>query len=214
VLKFVALGALAIVAASAPGPTPSSSLPSPSPVADVTSAIDSAYAAHSALRAYSFDIHVVVVQRNFPWLHFTLDGAGHYERGGIYEVHFYKVPGWAREFDHFDLQSIDPRKWTNEYTMSVAQRTGDDVVLTMHSLRKSPLKEARAELSPPSGLREATWQYKYGGHVHLVISPSVVDGFSLPRTDDAEIIMPVAHVTAHADFTNYHVVADSPAPGP
>jgi hypothetical protein len=61
-----------------------------------------------------------------------------------------------------------------------------------------------------AGVRDIKWSYTYGGWVQLKVTPSS-SAFILPAAEDAEIVMPVMTASAHAVFTNYHIVADTSA---
>ncbi len=167
---------------------------------------------NAGLKSYTFDLHVAILVHSIPQLRFHLDGTGEYERPSTYIVHFKKVPWFApKGFENVSLMPLEPSSWPKQYTITTVQHDGDTTTLTMKDKIKSPLSEAKATLDARSGLKQMIWSYNYGGRIQLDVTPSDVSGFPLPSTEDADITMPALKVTAHADFTNYHVTADDAA---
>jgi len=177
---------------------------------DATQTITHLYARNAALKAFTFDAHVAIVMHRFPWFRFHLEGHGSYAADGAYTIQFDHVPSWARGFDHFDLTALDPRTWTKAYSVAGVEHRGEQTVLSLHDRKKSKLAEMSATLDG-DGVRDITWAYSYGGHVTLKVTPSP-STFILPAAEDAEIVMPVMVASAHAEFTNYHIVTDNAPP--
>ncbi|MGH8163414.1 MAG: hypothetical protein ACREP1_03665 [Rhodanobacteraceae bacterium] len=164
------------------------------------------YSRNAALKEYTFDARVSVVMHRFPWLRFHLDGHGKYDRDGSSRIQFDSVPFWAKGFDRFDMSSLDPRSWPKQYAISETQRSGDALVVTMHERRKSNVRDVAATIDA-DGVRRITWSYASGGYVQLNVTPSA-SAYILPAEEDARIVVPVMDATAHAEFSNYHVVTD------
>lgn len=181
---------------------------SPSAVAldDASQAITKIYARNAAVKSYSFDANVHITLHRFPWLSFRLNGHGIYERNGQYRIQFYSVPWWAKGFDHFDLSSLDPHSWVKQYDVASVERRGDATVLSMKDPHASDLSGIEATMDP-AGVRRIKWNYDYGGYVDLRVTPGSAQ-YILPAAEDAEIVTPRMAATAHADFTNYHVITD------
>jgi hypothetical protein len=169
---------------------------------------------NAGIKSYTFDLHVGVVVHMWPEVRFHLDGIGEYRRPSTYKVHFTKVPWFGKGFENVSMESLDPATWPAQYDITVAERTGDTTVLSMHDRRKSSLKECRATIDAHDGLHQLLWLYSYGGRIQLDITPADQLGFKLPSTEDAQITMPSFRVSAHADFTNYRVEVDEATAAP
>ncbi|HEY8312610.1 MAG TPA: hypothetical protein VIG51_00430 [Candidatus Baltobacteraceae bacterium] len=180
--------------------------PSVDAASAATEGITRVYSRNATLKEYTFDARVSIVMHRFPWLRFHLDGHGKYERDGSYRIQFESVPFWAKGFDHFDMTSLDPRSWPKQYAISETQHSGDSLLVTMHERRKSNLKNVAATIDA-DGVRRIVWSYDSGGYVQLNVTPSS-SAFILPAAEDAQIAVPVMNATAHAEFSNYHVVTD------
>jgi hypothetical protein len=202
-LKGLALcAALVLVGAAAPS-------------AEVAQVLDSASARNPALKAYTFDLHVNVWVHTFPALRFHLDGVGTYERPKPVRIRFTHVPWFGKGFENVDLGALEPNMWPQSYDVSVTRHEGEVTELALHDLKKSPLKQASARVDAKTGLQQMVWEYDYGGRVQLDVKHGNVEGYQLPTSEDADIVMPHIKATAHAEFTNFHVVtdtADAPAP--
>lgn len=173
-------------------------------------AIDSMTSHNARVRSFTFDVDAHIALLTFPWIRFRLMGHGQYTRGGPYFVHFDRVPWFGRGFETMPMTALDPQTWSQQYDMNVARRDGDVTVLSMHDVKKSPLTEASATIDDKLGVREIVWKYNYGGHVRLNITPQMVSGFAFPGEEEAEIVMPHYRAMAHAVFSNYRVVSDTP----
>ena len=68
-----------------------------------------------SLKEMTFDIHVDVALKTPPWLHFTLQGKGRYERPGETTIHFDKVPWFGKGYETVSLESLDPKSWPAHY---------------------------------------------------------------------------------------------------
>jgi hypothetical protein len=169
---------------------------------------------NAGLRSYTFDLHVNILVHTFPEVRFHLDGVGSYERPEHVVIHFTHVPWFGKGFEKVDMAAFDPRSWPEQYTIEVHHHDGDTTELSMRDRKKSPLKEARATIDAHTGVKQMVWEYDYGGRIQVDVTPQQIDGFALPAKEDAEITMPHVHATAHAEFTNYRVVADAADNGP
>ncbi|MGZ3498695.1 MAG: hypothetical protein ACXVAK_14190 [Vulcanimicrobiaceae bacterium] len=181
---------------------------SPDPATELIAAMS----AHNAsLTAYTFDVHVHVAMHSFPWLRFSMDGTGEYQRNGQYMVHFRHVPWFGRGFENLSMTTLDPVNWPKQYEMSVVQHDGDVSVLSMHEQKGGGLKDIRATVDQNAGVREIAWEYKNGGLIRLSIAPAQVGKYSLPASEDAVITVPIVKATAHGEFTNYRIVSEQTA---
>jgi hypothetical protein len=163
----------------------------------------------AGLRSYTFDLHVNILVHTFPAVRFHLDGVGSYERPQHVVIRFTHVPWFGKGFEKIDLAAFDPRSWPSQYAISVARHNGAETELAMRDLKKSALKEARATIDARDGIKQMVWEYDYGGKIQVDVTPQRISGFALPSSEVAEITMPHVHATAHAEFTNYRVVADA-----
>ena len=183
----------------------------PTATDDVAQALAVGPLRDATLHAYTFDLHVSVLVHTFPAVRFYLDGTGSYERPHHVQIQFTHVPWFGKGFEKVDLAALEPSEWPQAYDVSVARRDGGITEVSLHDRKKSALSEAHAVLDTKAGLRQMVWKYDYGGRIQLDVTPKDVEGFSLPATEDADIVMPHMKASAHAEFTNYHVVSDSAA---
>jgi hypothetical protein len=169
----------------------------------------------AAVNGYTFDLNANFKFVSFPWIRFSIDGNGSYERGGQYTVHFTRVPWFGKGYETIKLDPLDPQKWPKQYTIAAQTLSDGGHVFVMHDRKKSPLREARAIIDPDGNVRQIVWTYSYGGRITLVIEPTTVAGHPFPASEDADIDMPHYHVLGHAGFTNYQVTVDpTAAPDP
>ncbi len=164
-----------------------------------------------SLTEYTFGMSVAMRMRHFPWLGFHLGGDGRYVRGETHVVNFRKVPFFAKGFNQVDLSPLDPCIWPRLYAVTVlGTRNG----MSTFSLRpqkvdprdKNPLIEAIVTLDSTDSTREVLLHYSNGSIV-MTLTPASIDGYRLPCSADVSIDMPGRSLSAHADFTNYALVA-------
>jgi hypothetical protein len=197
---FLATGLLAVALLSAESPAQSPA-PAPSPPAVIATLAEK----NAALTHYTFTVTAHIALLTFPWIRFTLHGHGTYTRDGPFTVHFDDVPWFGKAYDTMPMTALDPTTWPDSYAITVAGEEQGVVTLSMRDLKKSPLIEARAQLDREQGLKQILWTYNYGGHVKLTVVPQPVDGFYLPSTEEAEIVMPAYRAMAWATFSEYQV---------
>lgn len=148
---------------------------------------------------------------HFPWLHFHLAGSGRYVRGETHVVDFTSVPFFARGFNKVDLSALDPCIWPRFYTIRALDSSNG---LSAFSLRprkidpqdENPLVEAVVMLDSAFSTREVVLHYA-NGSITLDLTPAFVQGYRLPVSGEASIDLPGRSLRAHADFTNYTIVA-------
>jgi len=208
-LRRVAIGLAAFLLAAYGPIAGASGAPDTEPAnADpAAAAISQLVARNGSLHDYSFDVAVHVALLTFPWIRFSMSGHGQYTRDGAYTVHFDHVPWFGHGFETISMASLDPKNWPQEYTIALGQPQGDDVILTMHDRKKSPLNEALVTIDGDQSVRQILWNYSNGGHVRLSIVPVNVSGYALPSAEQAEIVMTGYRAMADATFSNYRVNA-------
>ena len=162
----------------------------------------------SAVRSYSFDLHVDFALRTFPYLRFHLDGTGTYERPDVYSIHFRNVPWFGKGFENIKMDALEPVTWPQTYDIVSLARDGERSIVEMKDRTDGHVKGVHAELDD-DGLRNVTWSYVNGGVIAVDVSPTHVDGYPVPSSEDADIRVPGYHVTAHAEFDDYKLVTDS-----
>lgn len=201
-IRSLLLGLLAFATLTAQ--TPASDV-----VPDAPPAVIAMFAARNAsVSHFTFDVNARIALLTFPWIRFTLHGHGTYTRGGDYSVHFDNVPWFGKGFETMPMSALDVTTWPSIYHIEVAQQNGTETTLALHDVKKSPLTQASAQIDAVEGLRQILWQYNYGGHVKLTITPQSVDGFYFPGAEEAEIVMPQYRAMAWATFSNYQIVTD------
>jgi len=164
----------------------------------------------SAVRSYSFELHVDFALRTFPYLRFHLDGTGSYLRPDLYSIHFRNVPWFGKGFENIKMDPLEPVTWPQTYDIVNLAHDGDRSILDMRDRTDGHVRGVHAELDS-EGLRSVQWSYVNGGVIRVDVSPTLVDGYPVPSSEDADIQVPGYHVTAHADFDDYKLVTDSDA---
>lgn len=164
-------------------------------------------AVSSAVRSYSFDLHVDFALRTFPYLHVHLDGTGTYRRPDLYSIHFRDVPWFGKGFENIKMDALEPVTWPRTYDVVSLDRAGNRSIVQMKDRTNGHVKGVRAELDD-DGLRAVTWSYENGGTIEVDVTPTHVDGYPLPASEDADIQVPGYHVVAHAQFDDYKLVTD------
>ena len=165
----------------------------------------------SAVRSYTFALHVDFALRTFPYLKIHLDGTGSYERPDLYSIHFRNVPWFAKGFENIKMDPLVPMTWPETYDVTSIEHDGDRAILEMHDRIHGHVKGVHAELDD-DGLRQVAWSYENGGRIVVTVTPTHIDGYPVPQNEDAEIQVPGYHIVAHATFDEYKLVTDPGAP--
>jgi hypothetical protein len=164
------------------------------------------------LNSYTFRIHVDFKLKTFPYIGFHLDGDGKFVKPDLLSIHFRHMPWFGKGFENISLDPLEPQKWKETYDFTDVQKVGDRFHLLMTDRTKGHLKNIAAEIDD-DGLRRVQWNYLNGGWIAVEVNPIHVDGFPLPKTENAEIKVPGYHVEAHATFEDYKLVTDTPDSG-
>ncbi|MGB8266887.1 MAG: hypothetical protein WCE44_11220 [Candidatus Velthaea sp.] len=164
------------------------------------------------LHSYTFQIHVDFALKTFPYIRFHLDGDGSFVKPDLLSIHFRHVPWFGKGFENISLDPLEPSTWKETYDFTGVQRIGDRLHLEMKDRTTGHLKNVNAELDE-DGLRRVQWNYLNGGWIAVEVNPVHVDGFPLPKTENAEIKLPGYHVEAHATFEDYKLETDTSAHG-
>jgi len=165
----------------------------------------------SAVRSYTFDIHVDFALRTFPYLHFRLNGTGEYQRPDLYSVRFHDVPWFGKGFENVKMDPLEPVTWPATYDVVSLAQDGNRSIVEMKDRIHGHVRGVHAELDP-DGLRQVQWSYDDGGVITVNVNPVEVDGYPVPQTEDADIQVPGYHVVAHAHFDSYKLTTDPPSP--
>jgi hypothetical protein len=163
----------------------------------------------SAVRSYTFALHVDFKLKTFPYIGVHLDGTGKYERPNLYSIHFRNVPWFGKGFENVKMDPLEPVTWPATYDVVSLSRNGDRSILEMKDRTDGHVKGVHAEIDD-NGLRQVQWSYLNGGTIRVEVNPKVVSGYPVPETEDADIQVPGYHVTAHASFNDYKLVTDPP----
>lgn len=162
----------------------------------------------SAVRSYTFKLHVDFALHTFPYLRFHLDGTGRYDRPDLYTVHFNNVPMFGKGFENIKMDALEPVTWPQTYDITSLERDGDRAIVEMKDKTHGQVKGVHAELDD-DGLRTVQWSYVNGGVIRVDVNPIRVNGYPVPSTEDADIQVPGYHVVAHARFDEYKLVTDA-----
>jgi hypothetical protein len=161
----------------------------------------------SAVRSYTFNLHVDFKLKTFPYIGVHLDGTGKYERPNLYSIHFRNVPWFGKGFENVKMDPLVPVTWPATYDVVSLAHAGDRSIVEMKDKTDGHVKGVHAELDE-DGLRQVQWTYLNGGVIRVEVNPKIVEGFPVPETEDADIQVPGYHVTAHARFDGYKIVTD------
>jgi hypothetical protein len=165
----------------------------------------------SAVRSYTFALHVDFELKTFPYVRFHLDGTGRYTRPDLYSIHFRNVPWFGKGFENIKMDPLVPVTWPQTYDIMSIQHDGDRSIVEMHDRIHGHVKGVHAELDD-DGLRQVAWSYENGGKIVVTVTPEHVSGYPVPETEDADIQVPGYHVVAHASFDEYRLVTDADPP--
>ena len=153
---------------------------------------------------YTFHMDVRMAMRHFPWLHFHMQGAGAYEPGQSYKVHFTSVPWFfPKQQNDIDLSMLDPTLWPGHYTFAQTGQRDGQTSFDLHPIDDASLESATVEVGPRGRTRHVVMNYKDGTHITIDVAVSEFDGYLLPATLTADIDKPHMPLSAHADFSNY-----------
>jgi hypothetical protein len=161
----------------------------------------------SAVRSYTFVIHVDFKLKTFPYLAVHLDGTGSYARPDLYSIHFRNVPWFGKGFENVKMDPLEPVTWPQTYDVVSLEHAGTRSIVEMRDRTNGHVRGVHAELDD-DGLRQVQWSYVNGGVIRVDVTPEKVDGIPVPETEDADIQVPGYHVTAHAQFDDYKLVTD------
>jgi len=163
----------------------------------------------SAVRSYTFDLHVDFKLRTFPYIAIHLDGTGKYERPNLYSIHFRNVPLFGKGFENIKMDPLEPVTWPATYDVVSLMHDGARSIVDMKDRTDGHVRGVHAIIDD-NGLREVQWSYVNGGVIRVDVNPVQVDGFPVPLTEDADIQVPGYHIVAHATFDEYKLTTDQP----
>jgi hypothetical protein len=161
----------------------------------------------SAVRSYTFGLHVDFALKTFPYIHVHLDGTGKYERPNLYSIHFRNVPWFGKGFENIKMDPLEPVTWPATYDVVSLMHDGTRSILEMKDRTNGHVRGVHAELDA-DGLRQVKWSYENGGVIRVDVNPVQIDGYPVPKTEDADIQVPGYHVIAHAQFDDYKLTTD------
>jgi hypothetical protein len=182
-------------------------VPAPSQEAARIFAVSGTRTAH--VQSYTSNLHVDFALKTFPYLKFHVTGHIEYKRPNLYSVHFDHVPWFGKGFENMKMDPLEPQTWPEHYDVASIARDGERTQVEMRDKVAGNVKGVHAELDA-DGLRRIEWQYVNGGRIDVRVNPVVVEGVPVPATEDADIKLPAYHVTAHATFTDYKIITDTP----
>lgn len=184
----------------------------PAPSASPSTVVAKAYANNDSLSSYTFQMHASVAMHHFPWMHFTVDGEGQYEKGVLYQVRITKAPFFAKRLEQIDLSFLSPSMWRDHYDVRTVGSQGDDTQFQLTPRDAGTLSRALVTVNPSSGIREINMEYADGGRIRFLLRSDNMSGYLLPATTDIDINAQGTSLSAHADFSNYSVVANCGKP--
>lgn len=180
------------------------------PADEASEVIASSAARMAPLQSYTFKIHVDFKLKTFPYIGIHLDGDGSFKKPDLFSIHFHHVPWFGKGWENINLDPLEPSKWKETYDFTDVQKIGDRFHLLMMAHDKGHLKNVAAEIDD-DGLRRVQWNYLNGGWIAVEVNPSRINGFPLPKTENAEIKVPGYHVLAQARFEDYKLVTEEAA---
>jgi len=163
----------------------------------------------SAVRSYTFALHVDFTLKTFPYLRLHLDGSGEYQRPNLYSIHFRNVPWFGKDFENIKMDPLEPVTWPATYDVVSLVHDGPRAIVEMKDRTDGHVRGVHAVLDE-DGLRQVQWTYVDGGVIRVEVNPTEVDGYPVPQSEDAEIQVPGYHVIAHAQFEGYKLTTDPP----
>ncbi|HEX4012800.1 MAG TPA: hypothetical protein VHX17_02785 [Candidatus Cybelea sp.] len=153
---------------------------------------------------YTFEMDVAMRMHHFPWLRFNMQGSGEYTPGQSYKVSFTKTPWFVpKQSQGMDLSMIDPLLWPQRYTYAPTGTHDGMTTYALHAIDDPSLRDATVSLGPQACTRIIDANYTNGTHIHMKITPAMVNGFLLPQTLSADIDEPHLPLSADAAFKNY-----------
>lgn len=153
---------------------------------------------------YTFDMDVAMRMHHFPWLRFSMQGSGEYTPGQSYKVNFTRTPWFVpKQPNGTDLSMIDPLLWPQRYTFAQIGVHDGMTMYSLHALNDPTLQGATVGIGQRFCARTVDANYTNGTHIHMKITPALVNGFLLPQTVSADIDEPHLSMSADAAFTNY-----------
>lgn len=159
---------------------------------------------NQTLPDFTFNVDVAMRMRTFPWLGFHMEGAGKYEQGKQYSVHFTKLPWFAPRPQHdADLSMLEPAMWPSRFTY---QKTGEEdgnTLFDLRSLEDPTLTNATVTLGPQWCARKVHAVYNDGSQIDMNVKYNSVDGFMVPASLTATINVPHASLSANGVFKDY-----------
>ncbi len=165
--------------------------------------IAAAYGRNETLRTYTFHMSVAMAMKHFPWLHFSMNGDGVYQRDQRYVVHFTSGPPFASKPPDVDLSLIDPTMWPGRYQYAETGEQNGDTIFSLESLDDPSLKSATVAMSPTDGAKWVDATYADGMHVHMIVNSNSQFGYLLPSTMQAEVDYPHMPLSAKVQFSGY-----------
>jgi hypothetical protein len=178
------------------------------PVVRGNDAVASAYLRNRLLASYVFSVHGTMRMRTFPWLRFRLDGSGIWERGVRYQIHFTRLPFFAKGFQTVDLSALSPAMWRTRYRVTFDGVRGNDDLYVLVDPTDKSLRDAVVRVDPALGIREVRLSYTNGGTIDMRIDCTSQNGYLLPGSATTRIDVPLAKLSVTATFTYSDLVAD------
>jgi hypothetical protein len=159
--------------------------------------------------SYTFQMDVAMAMLHFPWFRFHMKGAGEYQPGRSYFVHFNKLPWFAPRQQHdVDLSMLDPAMWPKRFIYEEIGQQDGDTLYALRAIDDPTLEGATVALGPYCHARRVDATYTDGTHIQMNVNLSNVDGFLLPVTLTADIQEPHLALSANADFEDYAFNSD------
>ncbi|MGH7709114.1 MAG: hypothetical protein ACREM6_14525 [Vulcanimicrobiaceae bacterium] len=154
---------------------------------------------------------VAMAMRSFPWLHFHLAGGGRHDGAGDYEIHFTRMPFFARGMDHIDLSTLDPTTWSTGDIVTVIAHAEDETTFALSPRAAGSVSSGRVMLEPRAGLEIFDLRYAGGPHIVLDLNLREVAGLHVPVNGVAEIDLRHLKLFAHVTFSDYAIEPAPPA---
>jgi hypothetical protein len=156
------------------------------------------------LQTFEADVHVDIAMRTFPWLHPRLVGKTYFKRPDHYEVVFSRVPWYAKGLEHLYADIGDPSTWSAKFVITAdgERNVGGnrELALRMVERVRGMIEHEEVYVDPIAWtVDELDYAYYNGGSIQIQQTFSLIDGFTLLRSQHAIIAIP--HIRAVADST-------------
>jgi len=159
-----------------------------------------------SLRSYSVPLHATVSIHKLFTFHMGMSGMAYFRRPDRFAVDIRGVPEqYRRTFAKLGM----PRTWPQSYDMQIVgvDGTGDDRVYHLRGIpyHSCEIDHLEADVGSPNAPVKATWYMRDGGTIAATIDFTTVGGYSVPKSEQADIDSGGFKIHADLEFGDYEV---------